>query len=156
MAVNGFTHSYTLTILEGHLDTFGHVNHAIYLELLEEARWDLITNNGYGLKDIQKTGQGPVILEAKIEYKRELLLRQKIRIQTELLSYNKKIAVLQQCMYNEADLLCARAEIKFGLFDTKRRKIISPTPIWLKAIGIDPGTMVTTAPESPKSNNEAD
>jgi acyl-CoA thioesterase FadM len=31
-------HVYTTQILEGHLDTFGHVNNARHLDLLEEAR----------------------------------------------------------------------------------------------------------------------
>ena len=45
----GRVHDYQLVIREQHLDTFGHVNNAKYLEILEEARWDLITGNGYGL-----------------------------------------------------------------------------------------------------------
>ena len=39
----GSVHEYALVIREQHLDTFGHVNNAKYLEILEEARWDLIT-----------------------------------------------------------------------------------------------------------------
>lgn len=133
-----FKHRYPLTILEAHLDTFGHVNHAKYLELLEEARWDLITHNGFGLKEIQRTGLGPVILEVKIEFKRELLLRQKIVIETELHSYNRKIATIHQKMLNEDHKICAQADLVFGLFDIHKRKIVTPTPAWLKAIGIDP------------------
>ena len=38
--------TYEMLIKEKHLDTFGHVNNATYFELLEEARWDFITNNG--------------------------------------------------------------------------------------------------------------
>ena len=40
---------YPLTILEKHLDSFGHVNNATYLHLYEEARWDFITKRGFGL-----------------------------------------------------------------------------------------------------------
>ena len=36
-------YEYEKTILEQHLDTFGHVNNAAYLVLYEEARWDFIT-----------------------------------------------------------------------------------------------------------------
>jgi acyl-CoA thioester hydrolase len=53
--MNHKIHTYPLTIKETYLDTFGHVNNAMYLALLEEARWDLITTNGYGLKIIQVT-----------------------------------------------------------------------------------------------------
>ena len=131
-------HRYPLTVLEAHLDTFGHVNHAKYLELLEEARWDLITHNGFGLKEIQKIGIGPVILEVKIEFKRELRLRQKIVIETELLSYTRKIATVHQKILNEDHKVCAQADIVLGLYDLHKRKLVTPIPAWLKAIGIDP------------------
>ena len=71
-----FKHFYSVQILEKHLDTFGHVNHATYFQILEEARWDLVTSRGFGVKEIQTSHQGPVILEAHIEFKREILLRQ--------------------------------------------------------------------------------
>ena len=38
---------YPLTIKEFHLDTFGHVNNATYLQIYEEARWEFINQNGY-------------------------------------------------------------------------------------------------------------
>ncbi|MBI2712485.1 MAG: acyl-CoA thioesterase [Bdellovibrio sp.] len=133
---NKTVHIYDLLVLEGHLDTFGHVNHAKYFEILEEARWDMVTRNGFGLKEIHKVGLGPVILEAKIKFKRELRLREKIRIETQFLSYNKKIARVGHKIFNETKKICAEAEILFGLFDIHRRKIVNPTPEWLRAIGI--------------------
>lgn len=89
--------SYPLIIKETYLDTFGHVNNATYLTLFEEARWDLITKNGYGLKKIQESGLGPTILEIKIVFYKELLLREQIIITTQMVSYEKKIGkILQQ------------------------------------------------------------
>jgi thioesterase III len=128
-------HSYSLLIREFHLDTFGHVNNATYLQILEEARWELITSQGYGLDYIKKTGLGPTILEINIKFKRELKLRQKILIETELLSYEKIVAVMAHTIKNESDQICCQAEIKFGLFDVHKRKLVSPTPEWLRAIG---------------------
>ena len=60
--------SYPIYIKESYLDTFGHVNNATYLTLLEEARWDLLNKNSYGLKKIQETGLGPTILEIKLSF----------------------------------------------------------------------------------------
>ena len=130
-------HSYDLTVLESHLDTFGHVNNATYLQLFEEARWDLITQNGYGLKEIQKSGHGPVILEINLKFKRELRLRQKITIETETLSQNKMISKVTQIIRDENQKACCVAEFTFGLFDLKKRKLIPPTSDWLKALGLE-------------------
>lgn len=132
-----FKHSYPLTILESHLDTFGHVNHATYLQILEQARWELITGRAYGLKHIQEIAQGPVVLEVKIQFKRELFLRQNVVVQTELLSLNRKIATILQVILNEQGKVAVLAEFKFGLCDFNTRKLITPTPAWLHAIAAD-------------------
>ena len=50
--MNVFT--YPVTIKEVYLDTFGHMNNAMYLTLFEEARWEFITQRGFGLKTITK------------------------------------------------------------------------------------------------------
>ena len=129
--------SYSLMIKEQHLDTFGHVNNATYLVILEEARWDLITSRGYGLRTIQKTGLGPVILEWNMKFIKELRLRQTITIQTHLVSYDDKIGVLQQDILNDKNELCFQGKMTFGLFDTKERKLVLPTPEWLHAVGVE-------------------
>lgn len=136
MSENNFQKGfYELLIIERHLDTFGHVNNATYLEILEEARWDYIDARGYGIKTIREMGQGPTILEWNIKFLKEIRLREKIRIETQTLSYEKKIGRMQQSIFNQRDELCCEAQMVFGLFDTKERKLILPTPEWLQAIG---------------------
>ncbi len=125
---------YPVTIREAHLDTFGHVNNAVYLALLEEARWELLNQGNFGIKKIQESGIGPTILEIKIQFLRELHLHDKIIIETQLLSYNKKIGVLQHRILRN-DKVCCAAEYIMALFSLKERKIINPTPEWLQAIG---------------------
>ena len=128
------TFTYPLIIKESYLDTFGHVNNATYLTLFEEARWDYITKNGYGLKKIQETGHGPTILELKLTFLKELRLRDEIIIETQLISYEKKIGKLSQKMIRNGEDCCT-AEFVIGLFSLHERKLILPTPEWLNAIG---------------------
>lgn len=127
-------HSYPITIKEQHLDTFGHVNNATYLELFEEARWELITENGYGLEKIKATNLGPVILEIKLRFIKEIKLREKIIIESKLNSYENRIARMTQTMLRAGETCCT-AEIAFALFDLKERKLVLPTADWLKAVG---------------------
>jgi thioesterase-3 len=133
--VIGKLFTYPILIKENHLDTFGHVNNATYLALFEEARWDLITQNGYGLKKIQETGIGPTILEIKINFLKEVRLREEVIIETQITSYEKKIAKLQHTM-RRGDDICCQAEIIIALFDLRERKLILPTAEWLRAIGL--------------------
>ena len=127
---------YPVKILEGHLDYFGHVNHAQYLVLFEEARWDMITHRGYGLKRIQETGMAPIVLEVNLKFRRELRLRKEVIIETEIVSYEKKIATLCQAIKDHENRLYCAAEFKCGLFDLQKRKLCQPTPEWLKALGL--------------------
>ncbi|WP_268125234.1 acyl-CoA thioesterase [Roseivirga pacifica] len=128
------TFTYKLTIKEHHLDTFGHVNNATYLQLYEEARWQLITDNGYGLSTVREKQQGPIILEANLRFMRELRLRQEITIHSQTTEYNAKVGTIKQWMTDADGNICSEVVMKFGLFDTKNRKIIPATKEWLEAI----------------------
>ena len=126
---------YPILIREGHLDTFGHVNNAVYLQILEEARWDLITENGYSLAKIRETQQGPTILEIKIKFNLELKLRTQVVIKTQLMSHEKKVGILKQWIEGADGRTYCEAEFTIGLFDVRARKLIAATPEWLSAIG---------------------
>src|SRR4051812_33508500 len=126
---------YPLLIREKHLDTFGHVNNAAYLDILEEARWEFINARGFGLADIAKTGLGPTILEINMKFLKELRLRQNVEIESETLSYDRKVGELRQTIFDENNQICFEAKMKIGLFDLKIRKLAAPTPEWLYAIG---------------------
>lgn len=128
--------SYKTTIREHHLDGFGHVNNATYLQLFEEARWEVITQGGYSWNDVQQERKGPVILELSVKFLKELTVRENIRIETQCVSYEKVVAELEQKMWNEANELCTVARFKFALFDMEKRKLLKPTERWLKALGL--------------------
>lgn len=127
---------YKLTVLEFRLDTFGHVNNAAYLQIFEEARWDFISRNGFDLNTVKKTKTGPVILEINLKFLKELRLREEVVIRSEMLDYNGKIARLKQIILNHKNEIACEAIMVFALFDLEKRQIITPTPEWLKAIGM--------------------
>ena len=127
-------YEYPLIIKEAHLDTFGHVNNATYLQIYEEARWELITNNGYGLKEIKNSGMGPVILDIHIKFIKELRLRERIIIHSQTNNQTGKIGTIKQWITNSKGEICSEILLTIGLFDTSKRKLIDPTPEWLAAI----------------------
>jgi len=130
-------HEKRILISEAHLDSFGHLNHARYLELLEQARWDLVTERGFGIDVIRRTQTGPVILQVTIKYMRELGPREPVIIRSELLTYEGKVGTFRQQMVKEDGALACEATFSFGLFDLERRKLIDPTPAWQFALGAD-------------------
>jgi acyl-CoA thioester hydrolase len=126
----------TVLIREEHLDTFGHVNNARYLEMFEQARWDLITENGFGLEQVKASGTGPVILEVTLKFMREVSNRQTMRIVSTLDSYEGKIGRMTQLLIDDQERVCCEGKFVFGQWDTKTRKLIEPTPEWRRAVGL--------------------
>ena len=129
-------HEYPLLIIERHLDTFGHVNNATYLEIFEQARWEWISSHGYGLERVQELQQGPTVLECTVRFRRELRNRQQVSVRSHVSSYVGKIARICQEIHLPGGEVACEAEFVVGLFDLVRRKLIEPTPQWLAAVGL--------------------
>ncbi|MDE2132372.1 MAG: acyl-CoA thioesterase [Betaproteobacteria bacterium] len=128
-----------VTIRETHLDFFGHVNNATYMELFEEARWDLITKNGYGIPQILEYKKGPVVLDCHIRFVKELKARDEITITVEHdltpTKPNQKVFRLRQLMINAKGEIACEAVYTYGLFDMQARRLVEPTPEWRRAVG---------------------
>ena len=132
----GRSMKYRFQVVETHLDIFGHMNNATYLRIFEEARWDFISQAGYGLPKILQSQLGPVVLEVNVKFKKELRNREIVTIESVCTDYVKKVAKLTQVMRNEQGEDCCQADFVFGLFDLKARKLVMPTPEWLQAVGL--------------------
>lgn len=124
-------------IRESHLDSFGHVNNAAYLQIFEEARWDIISGRGFGLNDIHSKKIGPVILGVQIQFRKELRNREVITIRSWTTSVASKISTMRQVMVNSKGEEACVADFTFGLFDLTTRKLIAPIPEWKHALGLD-------------------
>jgi acyl-CoA thioester hydrolase len=132
-----FTQDKTIQISEAHLDSFGHLNHARYFELFEQARWDIITERGFGIDTIRKTQTGPTILEVTVKWLRELAPRETVIIRSELASYERKVGKFRQQMIKADGTVACEAMFSFGLFDIERRRLVDPTPAWAYAVGVE-------------------
>ena len=128
-------YEYQTQILEHHLDTFGHVNNAKYLELYEEARWDIIHHRGYGITDIQKSKEGPVVLEVTCRFKAELKCRELVTITSQAIDVKSKISQMKQVMTKEDGTIACEAIFTFGYMDLAKRRLIEQPEKWLKALG---------------------
>lgn len=122
---------YHFKVLETHLDTFGHMNHATYLVVFEQARWEFITEHGWGLREIQKAQIGPTILEVKVRYKRELRLREDVTIRSKVYPAEGKLSKIEQTMFNSKNEACCEIELLIGLFDMQKRRLIAPPDSWI-------------------------
>ena len=121
-----------IVIQETDLDVFGHVNNAVYLRLFENARWKFITDRGVGLREIERDQIGPVILEVHVKFMRELKARDKVKIRSEFLPFQGKIAHIKQSILTAQGAEACTADFTIAVFDMKARKIISPPENWMQ------------------------
>ena len=75
-------------------------------------------------------------MEIKLTFLKELCLREAIVIETQIISYERKIGKLSQKMIRDGEV-CCHAEFVMGLFNLVERKLVLPTAEWLRAIGIE-------------------
>jgi YbgC/YbaW family acyl-CoA thioester hydrolase len=129
-------HEFSTAIEDRHLDMFGHVNNAAYLELFEKARWDLITRGGFGPDKVRESKTGPTLLEVTVRFRREIRGTGPVTIRTRTVSYKSKIGRLEQEMLSGGEVACV-ADFVIALFDLEARKLIRPTPEWKRAVGLD-------------------
>ena len=129
--------TYERRIRETDLDFLGHVNHAMYLSILEEARWEMMAESGYGFAELRAAMISPVILGVNIQYKKEIGNRERITIETHTQSSPSKVGTLEQIMRKENGQIAASATITYGVMDLNERRLIHPPTIWLQAIGVE-------------------
>jgi acyl-CoA thioester hydrolase len=110
------------------------VNNAQYLRLFEEARWEMITSRGYGLEEVRQTQVSTVILECSVRFKREIRLREKIIISTQVESISAKTLCLHHRILKEDGKVASESRFTLGCFDLRARKLISLEGDWLAAI----------------------
>jgi len=129
--------SFHYFVTEKDIDTFMHVNNANYMRFMEDARWDFITKNGYGLEKVHQELKGPVLLESHLRFRRELKNREWIHIYSQIQGrLNEKIYQLKQLIVKDSGVLSCEANMTVGFFHTTERKLIIPPQIWLDAIGV--------------------
>lgn len=74
--------TFRLTVRGYELDSFGHVNNAVYLQYAEAAKWDFFYGSGC-IELMKQQNLFPVVLETNLRYMHELRLQEKVVIETE-------------------------------------------------------------------------
>ncbi len=98
-----------------HLDVYGHVNNARYLEFLEEARWTLFENE---LHVWQSMGVSFFVVNININYRAPALLNTTIQIQSRMTKMNSRSCVLNQTLTDTSTgTVLADADVTFVIVD---------------------------------------
>lgn len=107
----------TIKVRGYHLDLYGHVNNARYLELLEEGRWAAFDGRA-SFEEWEQKGLAFFVVNININYRAPAALGQVLEIRTVLDHLSEHSATLRQEVVEPShDLLVADATVTFVLVD---------------------------------------
>lgn len=109
----------TFRIRSFHTDSFGHVNNARYLELLEEARWQFAEH--HGLVDLlNESNLGFIIMQLNLRFRLPIFEGDTIQIFTSLVTLGSDIGEVEQLIRKKnSGKLAAKSMFSFVLIDRK-------------------------------------
>lgn len=118
------THTRTIRIRGYHCDFYGHLNHARYLELLEEARWSYLEDS-LDLADWKRKNLGVVVAALTIKYLRPVPVDTVLEIHSALGEMGAKTGIINQEMINrETGKRMAEAAVTFAVIDTSTGRAV--------------------------------
>lgn len=101
------------------LDSYGHVNNAVYISYTEQARWEILKNNDL-IDSFLKDDLLLVVTETNIKYMRELTLFDEIEILTEVKFEAPYLVFYHDIVNLSKNEKSAKAVIKTLLIDKER------------------------------------
>jgi YbgC/YbaW family acyl-CoA thioester hydrolase len=78
------------------LDSFGHLNHAVYLNYFEQARFDALTSGGFGIEILAERNWAVHVVRVEVDFRKEALLGQEVRVRTRVSHARNSSMTLEQ------------------------------------------------------------
>lgn len=114
-------HTATLTVRGYELDSYNHVNNAVYLQYLEVGRMEFLKAIGFDYQELFKQGYYLYVTHIDIHYKNSARLFDELSIEVEPIKLGKLSGTFSQKIINQNGILCAEAEVSWGCVNTEGR-----------------------------------
>ncbi len=112
-------YTFETTVRGYELDSYGHLNNAVYISYTEQARWEILENAGL-LESFLSKKLLLVVTETNIRYMRELKLFDDVKVETQI-RFEPPYLIFQHDIINSTDKIkAAKAEVKTLLIDRER------------------------------------
>ena len=103
-------------------DIYGHLNNSNYLQLLEAARAEALIEMGIPVARLLEWGISIFVSNINISYKKPLQIEQVASVKTRTSKITKVKGIWVQEIYNEDNILCAKA-IVTGVFTSQGKPV---------------------------------
>lgn len=112
------------------LDSFSHVNHAVFLNYLEHARFEALRSGGLSREAMAQRGWGVYVVRVEIDYLKEARMDDRLLVRTQIAGYRRTSMVLEQEIVRPGDAgvedLLIRAQVHAVWVDLDGRPMRVP------------------------------
>ncbi|MBN1482429.1 acyl-CoA thioesterase [candidate division KSB1 bacterium] len=109
------------------MDSFGHVNNAVYFNYLEEARCEYLEQRGLSFNSFHEWGAFAFVVAAEIRYKSPAKYGHILNIRGAFSVMRRTSFALNYEIFNETSgRVCALANMTFGFVDRNEKIIAIP------------------------------
>jgi thioesterase-3 len=117
-------HTTPIKVRGYHIDLYGHVNNARYLELLEEARWTFFEERG-DLRRFLASELALIVVNINIDYRYPATVGDVLAIESSITTVSNRSAVIhQRVLLAGSDTIVADADVTFVAFSKQLNKAV--------------------------------
>ncbi|WP_024467165.1 acyl-CoA thioesterase [Treponema pedis] len=111
------THTSYVEVRSYELDSYNHVNNAVYLNYLEHARMEFLHAIGFDYVGLFDEGYMLYVSRIDIKYKYSAKLYERLSIECTPLKLGKLSGSFSQVIKNEQGIVCVEAEVTWACVD---------------------------------------
>lgn len=132
-------HIAKVTVRSYELDSYNHVNNAVYLQYLEYARMEYLRAIGFDYSRFFEAGYFLYITHIDIRYRASALLFDELSIEVVPVKLGKVSGTFHQKITNQKGDLCVEAEVSWGCVNTEGKPSKMPAEFYVS--GLEPDTI---------------
>lgn len=114
--------SVALRVRGYHLDGYGHVNNARYLEFMEEGRWAFFDQHPRLINQLHQSGKAFVVVNLNIDYRAAAVQGDDLTVLTGMIDIGERSAICHHRIVRKDGVLVAQADLTFVLLDMRKNK----------------------------------
>lgn len=129
-------HSAKMSVRSYELDSYNHVNNAVYLNYLEYGRMEFLKAIGFDYEGLVNAGYYLYVTHIDIRYKASARLFDELSIEVESVKLGKVSGTFHQTISNQRGEICAEADVSWGCVDRTGKP--SKIPAEFMVEGLEP------------------
>ncbi len=129
----------TVKVRSYELDSYNHVNNAIYQNYLEYARMDYLEQIGFRYKDFFEAGYFLYVTHVDIKYKASARLGDTLTVESESVKIKTVQGTFHQTIKNQDGIVCVEADVDWTCVNSNGKPSKIPQEFLVKDLMPDQG-----------------